>query len=295
MEKLSPEAMAPASGSESEFYGSKQDVAHLHNRVDNFDVNKYWSRHGHAPDNDAMDIAHAIHNGYDGVASARQLTETVDQFLARLPPATTRVTLNCPWIYIWNPFVPSDCIYPVQGDGDTVGRDEATNVFTAHAQKRLDVYRDFVEKNRTKTGRISAKIRQESKRFSGQVLELASQLGVTEGKWIIFPSPEHCNDVWAKVAHATASGELGIAAKISPREEPDRHRLVCVYTRDFNDTDDVARVLKRLKELDLVRQKQICYKTDAFAHLGINQDNNLGLDAGQYRSNEIFAYLEGKV
>lgn len=67
--------------------------------------------------------------------------------------------------------------------------------------------------------------------------------------------------MWSKVARATANGELGIAAKISPREEPDRQRLVCIYTRDFNDKDDVARVLKRLKELGLVRQKQICYKT----------------------------------
>lgn len=70
--------------------------------------------------------------------------------------------------------------------------------------------------------------------------------------------------MWAKVARATANGELGIAAKICPREEPDRHRLVCVYTQDFNDKDDVARVLKRLQELGLVRREQrnqLCYKT----------------------------------
>lgn len=70
--------------------------------------------------------------------------------------------------------------------------------------------------------------------------------------------------MWAKVARATADGDLGIAAKISPREEPDRHRLVCIYTHDFNDKDDVARVLNQLKELDLVREeqkRQICYKT----------------------------------
>lgn len=119
--------------------------------------------------------------------------------------------------------------------------------------------------------------------------------------------------MWAKVVRATANNELGIAAKISPREDPDRHRLVCVYTRDFNDKDDVARVLKRLKELDLVRQKQICYKTgrytaltlqvegcfeltsgrpDAFTYLGIDSDNKLGLAVGKYQSNEIFAYME---
>lgn len=73
--------------------------------------------------------------------------------------------------------------------------------------------------------------------------------------------------MWAKVAHATANGKLGIAAKISPREDPDRYHLVCVYTRDFNDKDDVARVLRQLKELDLVRQKQICYKTGGCATL----------------------------
>jgi hypothetical protein len=33
--------------------------------------------------------------------------------------------------------------------------------------------------------------------------------------------------------------------------------------------------------------------TDAFTYLGINSDNKLGLDVGGYRSNEIFAYLEG--
>lgn len=88
-------------------------------------------------------------------------------------------------------------------------------------------------------------------------------------QWIIYPAPEHCNDVWSKVARATVNGELGIAAKISPREEPDRQRLVCIYTRDFNDKDDVARVLKRLKELDLVRQKQICYKTGECTMLAV--------------------------
>lgn len=122
--------------------------------------------------------------------------------------------------------------------------------------------------------------------------------------------------MWAKVARATANNELGIAAKVSPREDPDRHRLVCIYTRDFNDKDDVARVLKRLKELDLVPQRQICYKTgrhmmlnmhlllgerslqltpgrpDAFTYLGIDSENKLGLDVGKYRSDEMFAYLK---
>lgn len=116
------------------------------------------------------------------MVSARQLDETVGQFLARLPPATTRVTLNCPWIYIWNPFVPSDRKIPGQADGDAVGGGEMTDEFITRAQKRLDQYKEFVEKNRTKTGRLSAKIKEEGRKFTGDILEWAAQLGVTEGK-----------------------------------------------------------------------------------------------------------------
>lgn len=147
-------------------------MAALQKRADSFDVSKYWSQHGQG----------LGHNGYEGVASARQLDETVDQFLARLPPATTRVTLDCPWIYIWNPFVPSDRKSPGQADGDAVGGHGAADIFIARAQQRLEKYEDFVEKNRTKTGRISAKIKEEAKNFTDDILRLASQSGVTEGK-----------------------------------------------------------------------------------------------------------------
>jgi hypothetical protein len=45
-----------------------------------------------------------LYNPYAGLHSARQLDETVDAFLSRLPPATTSVMTNGPWIYIANPY-----------------------------------------------------------------------------------------------------------------------------------------------------------------------------------------------
>ncbi len=84
---------------------------------------------------------------------------------------------------------------------------------------------------------------------------------------MLFPAPGDVNEVWAKVAHATAEGGLGISAKVETRVEADKARLVCVYTRDFRDKGDVARVLRRLGELELVRPsgpglggRQIYYK-----------------------------------
>lgn len=85
-------------------------------------------------------------------------------------------------------------------------------------------------------------------------------------QWMLFVEPTRVNEVWERVATATARNELGIAAKVAPREERGsaRERLVCVYTYDFRDRDDVARVLHRLRQLELVRDraagKPIYYK-----------------------------------
>lgn len=46
-----------------------------------------------------------LHNPYAGVPYAWQLTESVGDFLARLPPSTTAQTEDRPWIFICNPYI----------------------------------------------------------------------------------------------------------------------------------------------------------------------------------------------
>lgn len=54
-------------------------------------------------------MAKQLHNPYEGKSScAKQLRETVDAFLSRLPPATTDVDVDRPWIYVANPFIPRE-------------------------------------------------------------------------------------------------------------------------------------------------------------------------------------------
>jgi hypothetical protein len=45
-----------------------------------------------------------LFNPYEGEFCGRQLNETVEEFLERLPPATTPVSGRIPWIYIANPY-----------------------------------------------------------------------------------------------------------------------------------------------------------------------------------------------
>jgi hypothetical protein len=97
-----------------------------------------------------------------------------------------------------------------------------------------------------------------------QILDLAHHLVVRAGKWMLFPEPGYVDEVWAVVARYTANNELGMAAKVAPKDEAGagRARLVCVYTQDFRDKGDVTRVLGRMKGLGLVREKgrMIYYK-----------------------------------
>jgi hypothetical protein len=76
------------------------------------------------------------------------------------------------------------------------------------------------------------------------------------------------NDVWARVAAATERGELGIGAKVStllnnllsPHGEGKDLHVICVYTADCRDADDVNRVLVALRGLGF--SQRLSYKED---------------------------------
>lgn len=114
---------------------------------------------------------------------------------------------------------------------------------------------------------LARQLTAERERVTDRILAAAQTRGVTSGKWMLFPSPRDVDAVWRTVADATASGQLGSAAKVATksaaeeeaesqgRAESGRPRLVCVYTTDFADVADVQRVLRKLDQLGLVRKR----------------------------------------
>jgi len=96
-------------------------------------------------------------------------------------------------------------------------------------------------------------------------------------------------------------------------DERKTHRLICVYTADFSNLDDVLRVLSRLVELGLVQpppqasystakkgfgKKQanggggnqgIFYKCDAYTYLDLQSGNEYKVRASMYSSRELLA------
>lgn len=101
---------------------------------------------------------------------------------------------------------------------------------------------------------------------------LAKTHNVLTGKWLLFALPEDVDRIWGLVAKDTAEGKLGCAAKVATDEGQGERvpRVICVYTRDFLDVEDVRRVGWGLKDLGLVGVRGVWYKCGTLNFLTFN-------------------------
>ena len=86
------------------------------------------------------------------------------------------------------------------------------------------------------------------------------------GKWLLFVCVGRIDEVWKSIDSETRSGRLGIASKVATAKPNSlatsgHIRLICVYTYNCTDLDDVRKVRERLRELGFT--KKIPYKPDS--------------------------------
>jgi hypothetical protein len=85
------------------------------------------------------------------------------------------------------------------------------------------------------------------------------------GKWLIFVDVRNIDEMWEKIKIATENGLLGNASKVATaKENPytmnSNKRVICVYTYDYTDKEDVMRIRESLREIGI--KSKIPYKTD---------------------------------
>ena len=221
---------------------------------------------------------------YEECKSGRHLSETVPEFLARLPPFTTQLSDYGPWIFIANPNYRDN---PTSEDLRGY-KHEGTELLREFSNMKASIEASMPGKANSVIGRQITPLR---KKLEQDIYALACRKGITSGKWMLFPSPEDVNRVWSIVAHATAEGQLGHAAKVATDDGTGNRgaRLICVYNEDFSAKGDVKRVVENMVCLGLVRrdERPIYYKADALTWLEVNSGNEWGLRPSMYSSKEI--------
>jgi len=91
------------------------------------------------------------------------------------------------------------------------------------------------------------------------------ELTERSGKWLIFVNPKRLDTVWRKIKYATENGKLGYESKTATAKHnslagKSKQKVICVYTYDWTDEEDVKRVRYELKNLGIIWE--IPYKTD---------------------------------
>lgn len=230
----------------------------------------------------------------EGCPASWQHNETVVDFLRRLPvddPATARVG---PWLWVSNP-------QPKRHWQEQRSK-FALYDFTSAAEALLESFVDQRTKlEKDNPGKTAATITRKmgpyKETLESDILLTARKHHVTSGKWMFFPNNEDLPRTWRMIAEATAAGRLGPTSKAGTWEPGNDKKgtLICVYTYNFFDVEDVKRVLLELVELGLTSRdaaRQVYYKCDAYTYLNLGSENPYKIRASLFGSKEM---LDGEV
>ena len=207
-------------------------------------------------------------------------------FTRRAPVADPKIAKLGPWLWVSNPKISySHKKHEEKTDLNDFVRGGSLLLQAFEAQK------DEVESSlpNAQPASITRKMRPHKDQLKDDLLFLAVKTSTTCGKWMLFPKPDDYPRYWRLIAEATAEGRLGPTSKAATVDLPNSSGLICVYTYDFTDMQDVRRVLEELIELGVchVDSKVIYYKCDAHTYLDIKSDNKYKLRASLYSSKEV--------
>lgn len=290
--------------------GDEDEIQDLEDRASSFDPRDYWetshprsvaviaasqlsSRHDGMNTNrpkvksTLIEEPVPIRHPHDGRQDCRQLTESVSDFIARLPPSTTTLDDLGPWIFISNRLEH----HKITSANIAKLKSESAKLLDQFEETLESLQVEAKQQKQTKTV-LTRKINTERRKLETSIFNVARDAQVTTGKWMLFPDIENVDATWAAIAEATAQGLLGIEAKVATDKGSGNNRLIAVYTKDFNDKDDIKRVLLQLIDQGVVskpkeRGRAIYYKCDAYTYLDILNGNKWGIKPSMFSSTEI--------
>ncbi|KAH8693967.1 hypothetical protein BGW36DRAFT_213481 [Talaromyces proteolyticus] len=300
---------------ESSFYGDDDTKAELENRVASHDGRADWlefqtnslavvahnALHPYGSQNvdkdrDISKLSRKQPHPHDGKEYCWQVAEPIDEFINRLRPSQADADTIGPWIRVRNPFFDENVDLPDRNVAAFMSR--GRELLEDFEEQKSTMEAEYAKSRASSTAPLTRKLNVMRKELEKNLLATARKYGAVVGKWMFFEPPDRVDDYWATIAAATARGDLCIEAKVATdsnkRPSPaKRDRLICVYTRDCEDKDDVRHVMERLVELGLVRkgERPIYYKCDAWTYLDIKANNPWGLKASMYSSKDV---LQGK-
>lgn len=116
----------------------------------------------------------------------------------------------------------------------------------------LDAFKESQKYNKVAAGAMG------SKQLYDKCIEAIAKYpaATTSGKWLLRIGEDCIDDLWDALSRHLQRNELGTTIKTREMDAPfaggmasKRMYLICIYTKDFRDTEDVARVYRQLNSI----------------------------------------------
>jgi len=113
--------------------------------------------------------------------------------------------------------------------------------------------------------------------------KIAEETNCKVGKWMLFIPEKEIDNIWEKITIAVLNGDFGSceSAKVATALLGKNIYVICVYTPNYLDINDVMNVREKLRELGF--NQTLYYKPDIYTHLGIYSKNPY-VKASRYKS-----------
>jgi len=113
------------------------------------------------------------------------------------------------------------------------------------------------------------------------VEDISRKYNVLCGKWMLFPGTNEVDQMWNKIGKAIQTYTLSChGAKVSPRNNNNDTHLICVYTSNYLNKEDVMLVREELRKMGFSRP--LPYKADIYTHLNIYSGNSWKIPVSVY-------------
>jgi hypothetical protein len=119
-----------------------------------------------------------------------------------------------------------------------------------------------------------------------QIQNIAQKHGCVTGRWVAYIDGFSVDDVWNVVAQATNIGMLGRVSRVSACDKHRQQFVICIFTEDFTDKQDVARVLRALKE-KIPSMRDMRYRPNFYDLINLRRGNIWKIPTTIYTSKDF--------
>ena len=83
------------------------------------------------------------------------------------------------------------------------------------------------------------------------------------GKWLIFEYKDEMDATWQKIKEGTRNGIFGTKSKVAtakqnPKASNEDFKVICIYTADFDNKEDINRIEKSIRSIGI--ENKLIYK-----------------------------------